>query len=168
MGIDHPTVDLMDPAQGGKITESVKKECPDNILLQGRFESGTLMSYQMRAGKAFPGESGCRWLINGDKGDILLTSPRGCFDIEHIGIEIKYRKADQEEAETVALPEDKLSGLEQPAQNIGRLYDAYAKGNTVMYADWRDALKIHKFIDELLRRGDSNKPFGEPATHRWE
>ncbi|KAG9693187.1 NAD-binding Rossmann fold oxidoreductase family protein, partial [Aureobasidium melanogenum] len=168
MGIDHPTVDLMDPAQGGKITESVKKECPDNILLQGRFESGTLMSYQMCAGKAFPGESGCRWLINGDKGDILLTSPRGCFDIEHIGIEIKYRKADQEEAETVALPEDKLSGLEQPAQNIGRLYDAYAKGNTVMYADWRDALKIHKFIDELLRRGDSNKPFGEPATHRWE
>ncbi|KAH0349294.1 NAD-binding Rossmann fold oxidoreductase family protein, partial [Aureobasidium melanogenum] len=168
MGIDHPTVEIMDPAQSGTIVETVKKECPDNILLQGRFESGTLISYQMRAGKAFPGEPGCRWLINGDKGDILLTSPRGCFDIEHIGIEIKYRQAGQEEAEIIALPEDELSGLEQPAQNVGRLYDAYAKGKTNMYADWRDALKIHKFIDELFRRGDSSTPFGEPAAYRWE
>ncbi|KAG9699206.1 NAD-binding Rossmann fold oxidoreductase family protein, partial [Aureobasidium melanogenum] len=149
MGIDHPTVEIMDPAQGGKIVESVKKECPDNILLQGRFESGTLINYQMRAGKVFPGEPGCRWLISGDKGDIQLASPRGCFDIEHVGIGIKYRQADQAEAEIVALPEDELSGLEQPAQNVGRLYDAYAKGKTDL-------------------RGDSSKPFGEPAAYRWE
>ena len=108
------------------------------------------MTYQIRAGKAFPGEPGCRWLINGDKGAIQLTSPRGCFDIDHVGIEIKYWREGEEEAETVTLREDELSGLEQPAQNVGRLYDAYAKGKTESYADWKGALKRHKFIDELF------------------
>ncbi|KAH0191252.1 NAD-binding Rossmann fold oxidoreductase family protein, partial [Aureobasidium melanogenum] len=168
MGIDHPTVEIMDPAQGGKFIESVKKDTPDNILLQGRFDSGVLMTYQIRAGKAFPGEPGCRWLINGDKGAIQLTSPRGCFDIDHVGIEIKYWREGEEEAETVTLREDELSGLEQPAQNVGRLYDAYAKGKTESYADWKVALKRHKFIDELFSRGVSSKPFGEPAAYRLE
>lgn len=168
MGIDHPTVEIIDPAQGGKIIESVKKDTPDNILLQGRFDSGVLMTYQIRAGKAFPGEPGCRWLINGDKGAIQLTSPRGCFGIDHVGIEIKYWREGEEEAETVTLHEDELSGLEQPAQNVGRLYDAYAKGKTESYADWKVALKRHKFIDELFRRGASSKPFGEPAAYRLE
>lgn len=168
MGIDHPTAEIMDPAQGGKVIESVKKDTPDNILLQGRFESGTLFNYQMRAGKAFPGEPGCRWLINGDKGDIQLTNPRGCFDIEHLGIEIRYRRAGEEEAEVINLPEDELSGLEQPAQNVGRLYDAYAKGKTDSYADWKVALNRHKFIEELFRRCDGSKPFGEPAAYRLE
>ncbi|KAI5239331.1 hypothetical protein E4T43_06806 [Aureobasidium subglaciale] len=93
MGIDYPTLELMDPSQGGKIVDSVRKDCPDNIRLQGRFESGALVTYQLRAGEAFPGEPGCRWLIHGDEGDILVTDPRGCFDIEHEGVVIKYRKA---------------------------------------------------------------------------
>lgn len=166
MVIDHPTVEIMDPTEGGKVVKRVEKETPDNILLQGRFQSGTFTGYQMRAGKVFPGEPGCRWLINGDKGDIQLTSPRACFDIEHIGIEIKYRKAGEEEAETIALPDDELSELEQPAQNVGRLYDAFAREKTDLYANWKVALEIHKFIDELFRRGHRSESFGEPAAYR--
>lgn len=118
MGIDHATVEIMDPTEGGKVVKRLKKEPPDNILLQGSFQSDTFLSYQMRAGTVFPGESGCRRLINGDKGDIQLTSPRACFDIKHIDIVIKYRKAGEEAAETIALPHDELGELEPPAQNV--------------------------------------------------
>lgn len=139
MGIDHATVEIMDPTEGGKVVKRLKKEPPDNILLQGSFQSDTFLSYQMRAGKVFPGEPGCRRLINGDKGDIQLTSPRACFAIEHIGVEIKYRKDGEEVAEVISLPPlppDELSEVEQPAQNIGLLCDAFAKGEPDLYADW--------------------------------
>jgi predicted dehydrogenase len=165
MGIDHPTLNLMDSSKGSEVIDTVTKDCPDNIHLQGRFSSGTLLTYQMRAGPSFPGEPGCRWIINGSKGDIQITNPRGCFDIEHAGIEIKYRKAGEQEAEIVKLAEDELSGLEHPAQNVGRLYEAYAKGETESYANWKVALRRHKFIDEMFERGDGSRPSGEPATY---
>ncbi|KER00928.1 hypothetical protein AUEXF2481DRAFT_93901 [Aureobasidium subglaciale EXF-2481] len=166
MGIDYPTLELMDPSQGGKVVDSIKKECPDNIRLQGRFESGTLVTYQLRAGEAFPREPGCRWLINGDEGDILITNTRGCFDIEHEGVVIKYKQAGEKETQTIELPQDDLTDLERPAQNVGRLYEAFAKGEKESYADWEVALKRHAFIDEMFQRGDGDRAFGAPATYR--
>jgi predicted dehydrogenase len=165
MGTDHPTLDLIDPSKGSEVVDTVSKDCPDNIHLQGRFSNGTLLTYQMRAGPSFPGEPGCRWTINGSKGDIQITNPRGCFDIEHAGIEIKYRKAGEKEAEVVELENDELSGFGHPAQNVGRLYEAYAKGETESYADWTVALRRHKFIHEMFERGDGKHSFGEPAAY---
>jgi predicted dehydrogenase len=165
MGIDHPTLSLLDPTQGSEVIDTITKDCPDNIHLQGRFSNGTLLTYQMRAGPAFPGEPGCRWTINGTKGDIQITNPRGCFDIEHAGIEIKYRKSGEKEAEIIEMVEDEMSGLAHPAQNVGRLYEAYAKGETGLYADWKVALRRHRFIDEMFERGDGSGAFGEPAAY---
>jgi hypothetical protein len=166
MGIDHPTLSLMDPSSSGnKVIETITKNCPDNIHLQGRFANGTLLTYQLRSGAAFPGEPGCRWVINGSAGDILITNPRGCFDIEHSGISIQYRKAGETEAEEVKLEDDELSELEHPAQNVGRLYEAFANGEVGKYADWGVALRRHEFIAEMFERGDGIKPYGEPAGY---
>ncbi|CAD0109403.1 unnamed protein product [Aureobasidium uvarum] len=165
MGNDYPTMDLVDPTQSGKIVDSITKDTPDNIHLQGRFSSGTLITYQMRAGEVFPGEPGCCWIINGEKGDIQITNPRGCFDIEHKGLEIKYKKAGERKAETIELSEDGYTTLNHPAQNVGRLYEAFAKGDTASYADWNVALRRHKLIDEMFARGDDDKPFGEVAQY---
>jgi len=104
-------------------------------------------------------------VINGSTGDILITNPRGCFDIEHAGIKIQYRKAGESTAEEVTLEEDGLSALEHPAQNVGRIYEAFAKGEREKYADWKTAMRRHEFIDELFERGDGAKPFGEPARY---
>jgi hypothetical protein len=155
----------VDPTQGNKVIETITKNCPDNIHLQGRFADGTLLTYQLRAGTAFPGEPGCRWIINGSAGDILITNPRGCFDIEHAGISIRYQRAGDAEAEDVVLEKDELSELEHPAQNVGRLYEAFAKGEVGKYADWGVALRRHEFIDEMFERGDGDMGFGETAEY---
>ncbi|KEQ68930.1 NAD(P)-binding protein [Aureobasidium namibiae CBS 147.97] len=159
MGTDHPALDLIDPSKGTEIIDTIAKDCPDNTHLQGRFSSGTLLTYQLRAGPSFPGEPGCRWIINGTKGDILITNPRGCFDIEHSGIKIQYRKAGENTAEEVMLEEDNLSGLEHPAQNVGRVFEAFAKGEAEKYADWKTAMRRHSFIDEMFERGDREGAF---------
>jgi predicted dehydrogenase len=160
MGINHPELSLMDPSSDPtNVIETIQKDVPDNILLQGRFDSGVLLSYQMQAGEAFPGDFGCRWVINGTTGDIMLTNPRGTFDIEHEGILIKLREAGAKKAQTIELAKDELSELKHPAQNVGRLYEAFSKGDIESYADWKVALKMHEFIDEMFRRSDEDRPF---------
>jgi hypothetical protein len=77
----------------------------------------------------------------------------------------KFRESGEKEAEIVELEEDELSGLAHPAQNVGRLYEAYAKGETGLYADWKVALRRHRFIDEMFGRSDGSRPFGEPAAY---
>lgn len=166
MGIDHPTLDLIDPTRGTAVIDTIAKDCPDNIHLQGRFSDGTLLTYQLRAGPAFPGEPGCRWLINGTKGDILITNPRGVFDIEHEGIKIQYRKSGENTAEEVMLEEDEVSGLQHPAQNVGRIYEAFANREVGRYADWKTAMRRHRLIDEMFERGDGKEAFGQTAKYR--
>lgn len=63
------------------------------------------------------------------------------------------------------LQDDELSELEHPAQNVGRLYEAFAKGEVGSYADWKAAMRRHRFIDEMFERGDGNEAFGETARY---
>jgi hypothetical protein len=77
MGIERSHMNLIDLSQNGKVVETIKKDTPDNIMLHGRFQSGTLVNYELRSAGPFPGEPGVRWTIHGDKGEILITGPAG-------------------------------------------------------------------------------------------
>ncbi|CAD0097192.1 unnamed protein product [Aureobasidium vineae] len=165
MGIERPKVDLIDLENQGKVVDTITKDTPDNIAMQGRFKSGTLLNYDLRSAAPFPGEPGLRWTINGEKGEILVTNPSAMFDITHDGVKIQLHEAGKDNAETIDLPSDNLSDLKHPSQNVGRLYEAYAKGDTKSYCDWKLALRRHELIEEMFQRGDGSKPFGEKAAY---
>lgn len=165
MGIERPRMNLIDLSKKGEVVDTIDKDTPDNIMLQGRFKSGALVSYELRSASQFPGEPGVRWTIHGDKGEIQVTCPSGMFDINHEGVKIQLHELSKDKAETVELPSDDLSDLKHPSQNVGRLYDAYAKGDTKSYSDWKLALQRHELIEEMFQRSDSNKPFGETAEY---
>jgi hypothetical protein len=165
MGIERPRVNLIDLENKGKVVDTITKDTPDNISLQGRFKSGTLLNYGLRSAAPFPGEPGMRWAINGDKGEILVTCPSAMFDINHEGVKIQLHELSNDKAEDIELPSDNLADLKHPSQNVGRLYEAYAKGDTKSYCDWNLALKRHELIEEMFQRGDSDKPFGEKAAY---
>jgi hypothetical protein len=150
MGIERPRVNLIDLENKGKVVDTITKDTPDNISLQGRFKSGTLLNYGLRSAAPFPGEPGMRWSINGDKGEILVTCPSAMFDINHEGVKIQLHELSNDKAEDIELPSDNL---------------AYAKGDTKSYCDWNLALKRHELIEEMFQRGDSDKPFGEKAAY---
>jgi hypothetical protein len=165
MGIERPKVNLIDLENKGKVVDTITKDTPDNISLQGRFKSGALLNYGLRSAAPFPGDAGMRWTINGEKGEILVTCPSAMFDINHEGVKIQLHELSNDKAEDIELPKDDLADLKHPAQNVGRLYEAYAKGDTKSYCDWNLALKRHELIEEMFQRGDGSKPFGEKAAY---
>ncbi|MCJ1432873.1 transcription regulator gal80 [Xylographa pallens] len=163
LGNQRPTVELMDPQQGGKVVETVQKDTPDQVLLQGRLASGALLSYHLRGGEPFPGEKGLMWSIYGEKGEIHITYATCVLDIQHEGASIKLHVFGQDVQE-LELPEDDMSGMAHPAQNVGRIYEAYAKGEEGGYPDWELGMKRHELIEEMWRRWDGEGAFGQPVA----
>lgn len=62
----------------------------------------------------------------------------------------------------LTLPKDAFSDLMQGgSKNVGRIYDAYARGKVLDekkgwdgYPDWKMAMKRHELIEEMWRRSD--------------
>jgi hypothetical protein len=111
MGIERPKVNLIDLENKGKVVDTITKDTPDNISLQGRFKSGALLNYGLRSAAPFPGDAGMRWTINGDKGEILVTCPSAMFDINHEGVKIQLHELSNDKAEDIELPKDDLADL---------------------------------------------------------
>ncbi len=53
--------------------------------------------------------------------------------------------------------DDAAEHLQGPAQNVARLYEAFADGRTQDYADWSEALKRHKLLDELYKSSEESR-----------
>lgn len=94
----------------------------------------------------------------------MITNPFPMLDIVHQGIKIKLQQFGQE-VKDMEVPEDWMSDIKHPAQNIGRIYEAYAKGEEGTYPDWKVALRRHELIEEMWNRADGEKPFGEKAKY---
>lgn len=163
LGNQRPSVDMIDPDQGGKHVKTVQKDTPDQILFQGRFASGALISYHLRGGNPFAGDKGLVWSIYGEKGEIKVTCPMCMMDIVHAGVEMKLQVFGKDDVETLELPEDDFSDLPHPAQNVGRIYAAYAdghKGGDSGFPDWQVGMKRHRLMEAMWKQSDGQSPFG--------
>lgn len=141
----------MDP-KTNEVVGTVQKDTPDTILLHGRLESGTTVSYSLRGGDAFPGQPPVVWEIYGEKGVIRMTNPASAIDIMHAGVDIQLQVFGKE-AEKVELPKDDLSDLAHPAQNVGKIYEAYARGREGGeggYPNWDKGYKMHELMEEMF------------------
>ncbi|KAK4998281.1 transcription regulator gal80 [Elasticomyces elasticus] len=178
LGITHPEVGIFDlTATEKKISEKVTTTTPDQIFVQGKLASGALLTYHLEGGDPFPGEPGLRWHVVGDQGELMITNPIALVDMVHSGAKILlYEKGEPKlqhpmqheksvEPVEVKVQEDSLTNMKDPAQNVGRLYEAYADGKTDMYPDWNLGLKRHELIEEMFQRWDGDQPFGPEATY---
>ncbi|KAF2760129.1 NAD(P)-binding protein [Pseudovirgaria hyperparasitica] len=151
----RPKVDLTDKVltdPSRKVVETVTRTSPDQFLVQGHFKSGALFSYHLRGGKSLPGEGqGLDWRIYGETGEIKLTAGGAMMNVGHPDTKIQLYQ-DGGELVEVQADKDEWSELPQPAQNIARIYEAFADGRTDNYLDWETAVVRHKLIDELYRR----------------
>jgi hypothetical protein len=180
LGISHRNIGIFDAEDPTKtILETVETDTPDQIFLQGRLLSQALLSFHMEGGEPFPGEPGLRWHIVGDKGELMITNNIMLMDVLHTGVKILLREYSkrpasdkddflkdephqQHEAEVVdiGIPQDKMTELVGVAQNVGRLYEAFADERTEGYADWTVGLQRHELIEEIFDRWDAKVSFG--------
>lgn len=159
LGNQRPKVDLVDDKDN--VVETVEKDTPDQVMFAGRLENGTLLSYHLRGGAPFADQPGVIWTIYGEKGEIKITNPMSLLDIVPAGINIQLQVFGKEGVEELKVPEDDMTSLKHPSQNVGRIYEAFAKGEVGTYPDWKLAMKRHELMEEMWRRSDGERAFGE-------
>jgi predicted dehydrogenase len=151
----HPTKDIINPASNNAIiTKAAPNTVPDQILLHGLTPSGAPISIHYRGGPPFPGTPGIDWRIQGDKGEIRLTSSSWSLNVGRPDTKIElFESGGQVE---VAVPErDQWDELPVPAHNIARMYETFRKGEWVPDFGW--AVGRHEMLEEMWRRFDEGQ-----------
>ncbi|RMZ75375.1 hypothetical protein DV737_g5326, partial [Chaetothyriales sp. CBS 132003] len=141
----------------GSLTQDLfDKDTPDQILLQGRLDRSppAVVSVHIRAGDRFIGQPGAVWRIYGTKGELAIEFASAG---PQIGSPTSFRFSNTatgkvEDEFEIDDGGDEWTQLPVQGQNIGRLYEAYAKGG-VEYADFEAALRRHQLLDEFWASG---------------
>ncbi|RVX70965.1 hypothetical protein B0A52_06123 [Exophiala mesophila] len=135
----------------GSLTEELyDKNTPDQILLQGQLDRNppAVISFHLRAGDRFINTSGSIWRIYGTKGELAVEFASAGPQIA-AATSIRFSNSETNQVEDITIDEGgkEWTDLPTPAQNIGRLYEAYATGKP--FADFDLALKRHELLDEF-------------------
>ncbi|EPE25344.1 NAD(P)-binding Rossmann-fold containing protein [Glarea lozoyensis ATCC 20868] len=151
MAIRHEKKDILD---GDEIVErDVKNEVPDQILIQGiAGPDKAPISIHLRGGPPLPGTPGIEWRIQGSLGELRLESPSWALSVGREDTKVVFYDGKGGSEVWDARDEGEFGGLPQPARNIGRIYEAFARGEWV--PDWEWAVKRHEVVEGLWRGFD--------------
>lgn len=161
--LQRPDIKLVEPT--GKVVDTIRSNVPDLIIVNGTLngtettQQGATVSLRFRAGEPFKGDPAFVWTINGEKGEIRLTSVNGptfhaAADNKTVTLEVHDFETDQ-----IEKIEWDWSGWEAElpmvARSIGTLYDRFARGlddGTDGLPSFQTALHRHQQLEELLNQ----------------
>jgi predicted dehydrogenase len=117
--------------------QPISTDVPDFVSIHGPLKAkdsqvveGATLAITFRGGPAFKGKPAFQWSINGEKGEMLVTSPSGPFlhsDSYNKPIQIQIHDHETDEVDEVAWDwEEWQEELPIRARNIGGLYERYA------------------------------------------
>jgi predicted dehydrogenase len=78
MAVSRPKISIIDPHSKSTVKET-QSDVPDFLSIQGTVSSGAILTGTFRNGKPFKGTPAFVWSINGELGEILVTSPSGPY-----------------------------------------------------------------------------------------
>jgi len=165
----HPTKDIINPASNNAIiTKAAPNTVPDQIMLHGTLSpSNAPITIHYRGGKPFPNTPNIEWRIQGDKGEIRLTSSSWSLNVGRPDTTVELfdqaKGEEKGEVEVVVMERDEWESLPMPARNIARMYEAFRKGEWVPDFEW--AVGRHGMIEEMWRRYDASQSL-EGQTQR--
>ncbi|KAK0109430.1 hypothetical protein ONS95_002124 [Cadophora gregata] len=167
----HPTKDIVSSASSIStpdstiVQASAPNTVPDQHLFQGITEHNVPFSMHRRGGAPFPGTAAVEWRIQGEKGEIRVTSedyfihmghPRPVTRIELFvegeGVcEVFWGKENEDDDGG-----DEVGKMDLPviARGIARLYEGYRKREWV--PDFELAVKRHEVVEEMWRKYDED------------
>ena len=154
--VGEHTVALVD-AGGNIVDPAYPNTTPDEIFVQGTLKSGGVASinyHWVPVGKTVNG-TGVRWTIVGTKGEIEITTPETTWQIGIPGATFKIQDRDGEVQDVDFSDSTEpayVSSVALPGTNTARVMEAFAKGEKDKYADFEDALEIHRLLD-VIRAG---------------
>lgn len=137
MQIQRPHIQIL--GADGATTQTVQSDVPDFLAIHGKLVSrrenvvdGASLAVTFRLGPPFKGQPAFVWSINGEKGEILLTSPSGpyIFSGDSYGepVQIQYHDHETDEVMDVEVGwEDWQEELPLRARSTGEIYERFAK-----------------------------------------
>ncbi|KAF1830716.1 NAD(P)-binding protein [Decorospora gaudefroyi] len=157
--IQRPELKVFDKATKS-IVGTERSNVPDLIIATGSLAGSPLsqdkasIMLRFRLGQPWPEEPPLVWTINGEKGELRLTSWASTslsIAFPHLPVVIDVHDYESDTVERVewkweAWQED----LPVPARNIGLVYEAYATGDDQAWPHFQDALATHKQLEDLL------------------
>ncbi|EXJ76535.1 uncharacterized protein A1O5_01043 [Cladophialophora psammophila CBS 110553] len=138
------------------IGSSVPNSTPDHVLVHGTLTGNIPFNFQVRGGPQFKDTPAFDWRIYCTRGEIRVSGNEmlwtgGAIKVQvHDFVTNKVEDVDLGQVLEENVKDDiayKL-GLKAPADNVGRLYEAFAKGKTEKYLDFAQSLKWARFIQE--------------------
>lgn len=161
--IQRPDVKIRDPSTK-QITETVSSNVPDLLVATATLPPSNLVSAQgvtflarFRRGQPFAGEPQLSWTVNGEKGEIRLTSQNSVAlqafaDVDGVKIEVHDFESGEVESVPWAWEEGWQAELPVPARCVGAVYEAFAGGESL--PSFEDAVRRHEQVDGILYKSD--------------
>ena len=152
----RPTIALTDNAFN-PIEAAHPNSTPEHVFVQGELEGEVPFSFHVRGGPQFKGTPSFDWRIYCQRGEIRVFGHQQLWMSG--GIKVQVFDFVTNKVEDVDLDQflkdnnkDDVAvryGLKAPADNVGRLYEAFAKGETHQYLDFKTGLKWAVFIQRV-------------------
>ena len=130
--------------------EMKPKTAEDQILLQGKLESGAAFSVHYRGGVSKA--TNFLWEINGTEGDLQITGDTGHGQMANFSI--KGAKSEDDSLQELEVPKEALEGWPEfpGARNVGHIYQLLAediKTGSRKAPNFEDGVKWHQLIAEI-------------------
>lgn len=176
--IRWPEVEIVD--KDGVKLRTRQSDIPDLITAQGELapgvaniQEGATLSAFFRSGPTFKGELPYTWYIQGEKGELKITSPIGPILQAATVPAVKIELHDAITDEVMEIPwesgwKDFQKELQVPGGKlVGEMYNRYAqwyqqsdKAAAPVGGDWprlEDAIRRHEELDKMLNDFDKSK-----------
>ncbi|KAJ4855977.1 oxidoreductase family, NAD-binding rossmann fold domain-containing protein [Trichoderma breve] len=176
--IRWPEVEIVD--KDGVKVRTRQSDIPDLITAQGELapgianiQEGATLSAFFRSGPTFKGELPYTWYIQGEKGELKITSPIGPILQAATVPAVKIELHDAITDEVIEIPwesewKDFQKELQVPGGKlVGEMYNRYAqwyqqsdKAAAPVGGDWprlEDAIRRHEELDKMLSDFDKSK-----------
>ena len=143
-------------SSSGQITETMTPDTADHIIYSGKLSNSDSapISIFLRRGAPFKDTPGFVWSILGETGEIRVVSSSPALQAFETSTQILVQSFESGDVEEVDL-EDKPSPFKLPVRNIASLYEAFASGKKGTFADFEDAVGLHKELGEMLKEWDA-------------
>lgn len=120
---------------------------PDQVLVDGRLESGALIAIHYRGGVSRG--TGFLWEINGSDGDIQVSGANG--HAQMVQLSLRGGRGDERELQAIEIPEGYYAGSPRGVivRNVARVYARMAadlRDGTSTAPTFDDAVSLHRLI----------------------
>lgn len=134
MQIQRPTLKVID--RDGQVTGTIPTDVPDFLAVHGLLRStrtsvdGATLNVTYRSGQPFKGTPSFVWTINGEKGEIRITSPSGPYihsDSYHAPVTIELHDLDSDQVDRIEWDwQEWQTELPVRARIVAELYERFS------------------------------------------